>query len=269
MSRRGYDAKFSEKAAENYERYFVPVIGAPVAADLVEAATLRPGDRVLDVACGTGAVTRLAAEAVGPEGTVSGLDPNPAMLAVAREAASNGASIDWHRAPAEEIPLHDDSFDVVLCGMGLQFFSDRAAGLREIRRVLVPGGRLVASLPGPTPRPLAIMADALARHVGPGSAGFAHAVFSLHDAGELRGLLTDAGFQDVDVRSAVKNFALPAPEDFLWQYVRSTPLAAAVAEVDDESRDALERDFSEQCQELVREGGLPLQTNLTIVIARK
>jgi SAM-dependent methyltransferase len=122
------------RTAENHERYFVPSIGAPVAADLVKAASLRPGERVLDAACGTGVVTKLAAKRVAPGGTLAGLDPNPAMLAVARATTRSDVSIDWHEAPAEDLPFPDESFDAVLCGMGLQFFADREAGLREFHR---------------------------------------------------------------------------------------------------------------------------------------
>src|SRR5690606_21413299 len=120
-------------APENYERYFVPSIGRPVAAGLVEAAALRPGERVLDVACGTGIVVRLAAERVGPRGVLEALDPNADMLAVARQVAPSTPSITWHEASAESMPLPDEHFDVVLCGMGLQFFPDRKAGLRQMR----------------------------------------------------------------------------------------------------------------------------------------
>jgi len=100
-----YENAYSADAAENYERYVVPAIGRPVAEGLLEAAQLRPGERVLDVACGTGVVTRLAAERVLPDGAVAGLDPNPGMLAVARKAAPAGTPIAWHEAPAESIPL--------------------------------------------------------------------------------------------------------------------------------------------------------------------
>ena len=193
MSQRRYDAEFMRRTAENYERYFVPSIGAPVAADLMKAASLRPGERVLDAACGTGVVTKLAADRIAPGGTVAGLDPNPAMLAVARATTPSDVSIDWHEAPAEDLPFPDESFDAVLCGMGLQFFSDKEAGLREFHRVLVPGGRLVANVPGPTPAPLEIMADGLARHVGPESASFVHAVFSLHEPGSFAAVLTGTG----------------------------------------------------------------------------
>lgn len=77
-----YGKGYAQNAGENYEHCFVPAIGAPVAADLLDAAAIRPGKRVLDVACGTGIVTRLAQERVGSEGSVAGLDPNPGMLAV-------------------------------------------------------------------------------------------------------------------------------------------------------------------------------------------
>lgn len=269
MSERGHDVESMRRAAENYERYFVPSIGAPVAAGLVNAASLRPGERVLDAACGTGVVTKLAAERVVPGGTVAGLDPNPAMLAVARATTPPGVPIAWHEGRAENLPFPDESFDAVLCGMGLQFFSDKEAGLREFNRVLVAGGRLVANVPGPTPLPMEIMADGLTRHIGPGSAAFVHAVFSLHDPDDLRHLATRAGFERVDVRSSETPLDLPPPAEFLWQYVGSTPLADVVAQADQERRTALESDFSEKCRALAPTGRLQGSVKITTLLATK
>ena len=118
-------------AAANYQRYFVPAIGAPVAGDLLDRADLQRGERVLDLACGTGVITRLAAERAGSTGSVTGVDINPGMLAVARSITSSGAPIEWCEAPAEKLPLPDRHFHAVLCQYGLQFFSDRAAAPRE------------------------------------------------------------------------------------------------------------------------------------------
>jgi len=264
-----FDKDFMRRTAENYERYFVPTIGAPVAADLVQAAGLRPGERVLDVACGTGVVTKLAAERVAPGGAVTGLDPNPGMLAVARETTASDLSIDWRQASAEDLPFSDGSFDVVLCGMGLQFFSDRVAGLREFHRVLAPDGRLVANVPGPAPPPLEMMADSLARHIGPESALFVRAVFSLHDPSDLRNLAAQSGFEDVHVRSAVTPLELPPPREFLWQYIRSTPLAAAVEQADEKSRAALESDFVEKCLGLAAKGTPPGGVKMATLLAKK
>ena len=124
-----YDKGFGGTAADNYQRFFVPAIGAPVARDLLGVARLQPGERVLDVACGTGVVARLAAERVGSAGMVAGLDVNPGMLAVARSQTSTGVSIDWHEASAEAIPLRDGAFDIVLCQMGLKFVPNKLAAL--------------------------------------------------------------------------------------------------------------------------------------------
>jgi ubiquinone/menaquinone biosynthesis C-methylase UbiE len=269
MSQRTYDADSTRRMAENYERYFVPRIGAPAATDLLMAASLRPGERVLDAACGTGVVTKLAADRVAPGGTVTGLDPNPGMLAVARATTRPDASIDYHEGRGEALPFQDESFDAVLCGMGLQFFSDRTAGLRECYRVLVAGGRLLVNVPGPTPPLFQIMADGLAHHVGPESASFVNAVFSLHDPHELHSLATQAGFQNVDVRSTQTALTLPSPAEFLWQYVWSTPLAMVVAQVAEERRAAFEQEFTDRCRRFAPAGTLTADVNLTTLRAVK
>jgi ubiquinone/menaquinone biosynthesis C-methylase UbiE len=264
------DAKlYSKSPAENYERYFVPAIGGPVAHDLIEAAGLRAGERVLDVACGTGVVTRLAAERVGPSGTVAGLDVNPGMLAVARASTPEGVAIDWYEASAEAIPLPDASFDVVLCQMGLQFISNKTAALREMRRVLDRGGRIYINVPGPKPSLFGVLTDALTQHISAQAAAFGDTVFSLHDVDNMTKLLRDAGFREVDVQARPKRLRLPAPADFLWQYVHSTPLVEPVANAGPERRTAFEREVCDRWQTLVSDGALPLEVGMTTAAARK
>jgi ubiquinone/menaquinone biosynthesis C-methylase UbiE len=267
MTEPAFDDAYGANPAENYERFFVPLIGAPLAEDLIEAAALRPGERVLDVACGTGVVTRLAAARVGPDGTVAGADIHPAMLAVARAASDD--SIAWYETSAEAMPLPDESYDVVLCQMGLQFVSNKLAALREMRRVLAPGGRALLNVPGPTPPMFSILADALARHVDPQTGSFMHAVFSLHDAGELRDLMERAGFRDTAVDAETKTLQFPPPEQFLWQYVLSTPLAERLAPLDEERRAALETDVRREWQPFVSDGGMTLELRMTTVSATR
>ncbi len=268
-SRRVSFEDYDGSAPENYERYFVPAIGAPLATDLGDAAALRPGERVLDVACGTGVVARLAAERVGATGTVAGIDINPGMLAVARSVTPGGTPIEWYESSVEELPLPDESFDVVLCSLGTQFFPGRLAALREVRRILAPGGRLVFNAPGPAPRIFVVLAEALARHVAPELAAFVNQVFSLHDTGELEQLIRDAGFREGAARSNTTALRLPAPEEFLWQYVHSTPLVGAVAQADEESRAALERDVVAGWQPFVEDGALLLRLDISVATARK
>jgi SAM-dependent methyltransferase len=234
-----YQAGFGGSLAELYERYMVPAIFGPWAEDLLDAAALQPGERVLDVACGTGVVARAAAPRVGPAGAVVGLDLNPPMLAVAAALPPvAGAAIAWQAGNAVALPFAERSFDVVVCQQGLQFFPDRPAAMRELRRVLAPGGRValavwrsIAHSPG-----FAVLAHALDRHIGP---DLLTGPFSLGDAAEVQALLEDAGFRDVRIRAAAKTLRFPSPEAFVTRYVAASPLAAPVGQADEPARAAL------------------------------
>lgn len=248
--------------AENYERYFVPAIAAPLAHELVDAAAIRPGMRVLDVACGTGIVARLAAERAGPSGSVTGLDVHPGMIAVARSVSDSALGIDWRVASADAMPFADGSFDIVMCQMGLQFVPNPLAALREMRRVLVPGGRLVFNLPGPTPPMMAALGDALARHAGSDAGHFVEHVFWMSDAVAVGEMLAAAGFHDGSVEASQVRLPLPDAEDFLWQYVHSTPLADVAASMDDDRLEAIGRDVKADWRRFVDDGRLVLDLRM-------
>lgn len=269
MAEQHFGKSYGGKPPENYERFFVPTIGAPLAANLMSAAALRKGARVLDVACGTGVVARLASQQVGANGSVVGLDVNPGMLAVARSVTPPDVSIEWHEASVEAMPFTDASFDVVLCQMGLQFMPNKDTALQEMRRVLTNGGRLILNMPGPTPQLFTIMGEALKRHIGLEAAGFVNQVFCLHNTVEIETLVSNAGFHDVSVESATRHLDLPPPEDFLWQYLHSTPLAGPVAQVNAVRRRLLEQNVVEGWQEFVKNGTLQLEVRVVVVSARK
>jgi SAM-dependent methyltransferase len=226
-------------AAEAYERYLVPAFFGPFADRLVELAAPRASDRALDVACGTGIVARRIAPRVA--GT-AGVDSNPGMIAVARTVEP---SIDWRTAEAGELPLPDASFDLVLCQQGLQFFPDRAAALREMRRVLAPGGRLVVSAwraaehnPG-----WLRLAEALDRHAGPEAGAIMRRPFAL-GGGELRGLIRDAGFRDVAARIRIVAVRFPSAEELLRRQQVASPLAGPLSALDEATHADLVRDFA-------------------------
>ena len=260
-----YGKKFSGSAPENYEKYFVPAIGGPLAADLVAGAALRRGERVLDATCGTGIVARQAAERVGPEGSVAGVDITPGMLAVARTVTAR-LPIRWYETSVEAMPLSDHAFDVVFCQLGLQFVVDKAAALREMHRVLVPGGRLYLSVPTPS-RFFDVLENALARHV-PDAAPFVRLVFSVNDPIALESLFRNAGFKDVAVQPISKQLRLPPPQEFVWQYLSCTPLAAAMLDLDDAVRTALEHDVVEGWKEWVKDGPITHSQPVLIASAR-
>ncbi|MFR9804533.1 class I SAM-dependent methyltransferase [Pseudonocardia sp. RS010] len=258
--------KYVGHPGENYERHLVPTIGAPFARAVVDAAALRPDERVLDVACGTGVVARLAAEWMGSTGTVAGVDPAPPMLEVARATAP---AIAWHDGTAEDLPLPDGSADAVLCSLGLQFFADEHRALQEMRRVLAPGGRVVLGTPGPVPPLFTALDDVLAEHLGPEASRFVQAVFSVHDPDRVRRLMTDAGFADAEAETRPLPLRLPAPADFVWQYVYSTPLAALAGVRDAATKAALERDVVARCRPFLAGEGLAVDPGLLITRARR
>jgi ubiquinone/menaquinone biosynthesis C-methylase UbiE len=269
MSKQYFNEAYGFKPPENYERFFVPAIGEPLAQDLIRLATLRPGERILDVGCGTGIVARLASQQVGFKGTVAGLDVNPGMLEVARSITPADMLIEWYESGAEDMPLPDETFDVVLCQLSLQFMTDKLAALREMRRVLVPDGRLILNVPGPTGKIFAILAEAMARNISSEAAGFVNHVFSLHDPTEIQQLMSEAGFRDITIQANNKMLTLPPPKEFLWQYVYSTPLTGVVAKADEEGCASLEREVVEKWQDFKEDGTLMYQQRIVIASGRK
>jgi ubiquinone/menaquinone biosynthesis C-methylase UbiE len=171
-----------ESSAESYERYLVPLFFAPGAEYLTELGALKEGERVLDLACGTGIVARTAAPKVGANGMVVGVDLNEDMLEVARRASSDIIPpIKWQHADAHNIPFPDATFDIVFCQQGLQFFPDRSVVLREAYRVLMPNGRLVLSAMRPIKHNPAysLLAETLERYLGPEAATIMRSPFLL------------------------------------------------------------------------------------------
>jgi SAM-dependent methyltransferase len=262
--------QFVGSVPENYERYLVPTIFGPWALDLVEAAGARLGERVLDIACGTGIVARTAARRVGSGGTVVGLDVSAPMLDVARSvAAGEGLSIEWREGSAMKLPLPDTAFDLVLCQQGLQFFPDRPAALRETHRVLGPGGRLALSVWRPiggSPG-FAVLAQALSHQISTESGALmTSGPFGLGQAEELRALIAGAGFREITIRPAVKTLRYPSPDEFVRRYVAGSALAGPVAAAGDDARAALLAEVNAGLRPYVDDQGLafPIESNVAV-----
>lgn len=185
-------------AARAYEGLMVPALLGPWASKVVSAAKIQPGQRVLDVACGTGILAREAAFRTGPTGLVVGLDASPGMLEVAGELAP---AIEWRHGLAESLPFADRSFDAVISQFGLMFFTDRREALREALRVLSPGGSLTVAVWDSLeniPAYAAVVA-LLERVAGRRAADALRAPFVLGDRNELVALLSDAGVSSVQI----------------------------------------------------------------------
>ena len=188
--------------ADRYDAVMVPVIFQPWARELIRRVTPRGGERVLDLACGTGAVAREVARCDPPPGSLTGVDYSAGMLRVAQDRASEaGIAAEWIEADAATLPFADDSFDLAYCQQALQFFPDRPAALRELRRVLAPGARIafcVSRAISENPL-LQAQATALEACVGAEARSAVRAICGLSDAEETRSLFENAGFEAVEV----------------------------------------------------------------------
>ncbi len=184
--------------ARIYDERFVPALFGPWGPVVAEAAGVAPGQAVLDVACGTGALTLAAAAIVGPAGRVTGLDVNPEMLTVARKKSR---SIDWCEGRAEHLPFDDAGFDAVVSQFGFMFFDDRERALSEMMRVLKPGGRLAVAVCGALDRSpgYAALAALLDRLFGTAVGDAFRAPFVLGDAGTLTRIAAAAGLDSTAV----------------------------------------------------------------------
>lgn len=258
-------------AAELYEQYLVPTLFTPWATDLVALADLQPGERVLDVACGTGAVTRLAAQRVGPTGTVTGLDFTPGMLAVARALPPpSGAPIAWKEGTASAVPLADAAFDVVLYQQGVQFFPERTTALREMHRVLASGGRLVLSVwRAPQHNPyVEALAEVIAHHLSPEAGSSMRIPCGFGELEALRTVVTGGGFQEVHIRIAVRLLRFPSIEAFIPGQLAAIPLAGAIAALDAATRAALLADIREALWDYQDDEGFAVPMEAHVVVAQ-
>jgi ubiquinone/menaquinone biosynthesis C-methylase UbiE len=196
-------------AAKAYEALFVTALFKQWAPMVINAAKVKSGHRVLDVACGTGVLGREAFSKVGSSGYVAGVDIAPGMLEVARRIEP---SIDWKQAAADNLPFPDQSFDAVVCQFGLMFFPDAEGSLREMLRVLIPGGHLAVAVFDSLAN-IPAYADEVAlleRSAGKKAADALRAPFALGRKDDLVRLAKKSGVNSINVTTHVGQATFPS-----------------------------------------------------------
>lgn len=260
--------------AQTYEDYLVANQFRPWGKALLDRAQPQAGERILDVACGTGIVARLISQRLGDTVELAGLDPSPPMLEVGRaRAAQEGAQITFHEGKVESLPFSDASFDLVTIQQGLQYFQDKTAGLAEIHRVLVPGGR-VASITWTEieNQPFfLIFADVVRRQLGTPAV---ETSFAVGNRDMLQSLFTEAEFVDIDITVDQKDITFPSPDRFLELGVAGIMAAVpAMQTMSAEERQALigavKDEMAEPFQQFVRGNQVVISREVHIVVARK
>jgi ubiquinone/menaquinone biosynthesis C-methylase UbiE len=239
----GFGAAFASADAVNtYSTLLVPRMFAPWAELLLDRVRPAPGERLCDVACGPGTVTRAAARRVAPSGSVLGCDISEAMLDTARATPvePGTAAIEYRLSPAAPLAVESSSVAVVTCQQGLQFFPEAGDALAEMHRVLVTGGRLgIACWRRIEDNPVYhAFEQALAAVFGAERAAGIRKPFSGPAPDDLSELLASAGFVDVDITEEARDLVFEDGIDMALGALLTTPAAADLGGLDAAGREA-------------------------------
>ncbi len=252
-------------APQIYEEQSVPTIFQPLAELTLQHVHVDEGARVIDVACGTGIVGRLVAEKVGKSGSVVGVDLNAGMIEVAKRSAPvTDANVEWRQGDVSALPFSDASFDMAFCQQGLQFFPDKLTALKEMRRVLAPGGTVILTVWSSIPPLSVAIADALARYVGAEVAKTSLAPFSFHDPEVIQALVVESGFLEIQTEILILDRRIGPAEESIPKMMAGAAYANDVEKLDMPTRAAMVKEIGEALRDYRTDIGftIPNETHL-------
>lgn len=258
---------FEGSIPENYDRYLGPAFFEPFANDIAARLSGQRAMNVLEVACGTGIVTRRLRDNLAPEAQIVATDLNPGMFAFAQGKFRANENVKWQQADATALPFPDGSFDAVVCQFGLMFVPDKQAAMRECHRVLTFGGVFLFNVWDAIERnPIGQIAhETIASFFDVDPPNFYELPFGFHDAALIRDLLEKARFKSVEVSLVSQPCRSSSAADFATGLVRGNPVLTAIQErgvnVDDVVRAVAQRIAG-------RYGAAPVESTMQALVCR-
>jgi SAM-dependent methyltransferase len=256
------------RAVELYEARKVASMFAPLANATLEKIGIANGDRVLDVACGTGIVARTIRDQCGPDVRISGLDINDMMLAKAQVLSCDlPGQIDWYVSDVTDIPTVSNAFSHVFCQQGLQYFPDDLAALTEMHRVLSIEGKLVLTVWGPANEYFLAQSAAMKKYVSAEAGEKALAPFSYPATIRVPELLARLGFKDVTVGTVSIERVIRDAETGVREDILGSPLGSMVENIEPSVMEGVVRDILSECTEYLQNGDLIIAQKSALITA--
>ncbi|MGQ0760608.1 MAG: class I SAM-dependent methyltransferase [Acidobacteriota bacterium] len=251
---------------ENYDRYLGPVLFEPYAQDLVERVNAPEGGRLLEIACGTGIVTRHLRDRLPPSVKIVATDLNEAMISYARQKFRADENVEWKPADALDLPFGDESFDAIVCQFGLMFFPDKQRGVSEAFRVLKPDGQYTFSVWDAIERvDLAKATETVIKQFFPENPpDFYDIPFSFHDQDRLRSVLTTASFREITIEAVPFPCVSASARDVAHGLIHGNPVISAINERDPAKAPKIEAALAEKIA--AQFGAAPVKAHMQAIV---
>ncbi len=260
--------QLSSGGPDAYEKYIVPAYTGAWADEIVNRACLGAGEKILDVACGTGLVARTASEKQNNSDLIYGIDVNEVMIKKAREIQP---SINYHHGDVTEMPFPDNKFDVIFCQQGLQYFPDPSLALEEMNRVLVENGRVLLSVWRPIEYSpfYASLCKILEHYLNRKAASMLSGAFDFGGYEKLKTLFKNAGFNNIKVNIVIKQMSYSPLDEFIAGGLMASPFFKDIQEMQESKREEMLLEINKSNQDYIDDNGLAAPLESYIVNAEK
>ena len=263
--------RLNSSAASLYEDQKVTAMFGPLARAILDVVAVTTDDRILDVACGTGIVSRTIRNKVSTDTAIAGIDINESMLQLAQKITDDQQKdFSWHHGNVTELPFKENAFTAVFCQQGIQYFPDEQAALKEMNRVLASNGQLILSVWGGASDFFVAMAESVSKHINPELGAKYLAPFSFKLMEQLPSMLETAGFKDISVKNLSVDRVITNTEISIPKEILAHPAGQKVQDAGEGVVKAITNDVAIACTKYQsgKDMVIPQRVNLIQAISR-